>query len=394
MIRVAFALALVQWRQLIRDRRAFMMLIAFPVALTSILSFALGGLFSGTSHPVVTLAIVNEDSGPAGAKLAQFLQGQSQYVNTVRAASAGDAAAEVRDARADVGLVIPPSYSRDMANGQKVALKLLATNSNSFQASLISQLVSAYGLYAADIQFEKQHVVSSGTGKGALQVSSAAIGTGSGSAVKFDETVSGLKPVSAGSYYAIGMMVMFLLSNAINRAYSMVEERQGDRYRRLLASPVGHLTLAMGQWLAMFFILTFQGIILLLCSRFILQIHLGPVGQTGLILVGYAASIAGIATALGSWVSSAQVVSGLAGVGSNIAAVLGGSIFPLYGFPQAMQYIGHALPNGQALTQLVDTVMGISTSELWLPFCYLVLLGLLLGAFGALRFGVPQRKGV
>ncbi|QSO54454.1 ABC transporter permease [Alicyclobacillus curvatus] len=392
MIRVAFALALVQWRQLIRDRRAFMMLIAFPVVLTSILSFALGGLFSGTSHPVVKLAIVNEDSGPAGAKLAQFLQGQSQYVNTVKAVTEGDAAAEVRDAHADVGLVIPPSYSRDMANGEKVALKLLATNSNSFQVSLISQLVSGYGLYAADIQFEKQHVVSSGTGKGALQASSA--GIGNGSAVKFDETVSGLKPVSAGSYYAIGMMVMFLLSNAINRAHSMVEERQGDRYRRLLASPVGHFTLAMGQWLAMFFILTFQGIILLLCSRFILQIHLGPVGQTGLILVGYAASIAGIATALGSWVSSAQVVSGLAGVGSNIAAVLGGSIFPLYGFPQAMQYIGHALPNGQALTQLVDTVMGISTSELWLPFCYLVLLGLLLGAFGALRFGVPQRKGV
>lgn len=379
MIRLAFSIAMIQWKQLVRDRRAFIMLIAFPVVLTSILSFALGGWFSGTGHQVFKVAVVNQDSGKQGSGLEDFLKRQTAFVKTVDVATRDEAMTDLTSGKADVAVIIPDSYSSLVAKGQQATLTVAANGVHQLAESVVTQLVSGYGLQMADIAYVQTAGISPSLG---LQP------------VAFNQTGSGLKPVTAGSYYAIGMMVMFLLSNGVNRASSMVSERNSDRYKRLLAAPVGHVTLAIGQWLATFLIMAAQGAILLLCSRFILQIHLGPIFQTALILLGYAASIAGIATVLGSFIQSLQVVNGIAGIGANIAAVLGGSIFPLYGFPQVMQWIGKVLPNGQALTRLVDSVMGVSTSELWIPFFYLLVLGMFLGALGGFRYGTPQRRGV
>ncbi|KPV43368.1 ABC transporter permease [Alicyclobacillus ferrooxydans] len=463
MIRLSFSIALIQWKQLIRDRRAFIMLIAFPVMLTSILSFALGGLFSGTTHQISKVAVVNEDRGAAGAQLVDYLRQQTGFVRVVDVSNAAEALNEVNQGQVDGALVIPRSFTSETGQGKTVALPVEVTSAHSFTRDLVNQLVSSYGLELADVQYLKTIATQSpamkspvtnsalnnagstgatsagatsagatsagATSTGAASTGAASTGAtstgatstgatstnstgglapttgkaassssvvsqGTSPAVTFINSMSNLRPVTAGSYYAIGMMVMFLLSNAISRATSMVQERRGDRYKRLLAAPVGHVTLAIGQWLATFLIMLVQGAILLLCSRFILQIQLGPVGQTALVLAGYAASVAGISTLLGSTIRSVQVVNGLASIGANIAAVLGGSIFPIYGFPQMMQWIAQVLPNGQALTRLVDSVMGVSTAELWIPVFYLVFVGIFLGTLGGIRYGAPSRKGV
>lgn len=379
MIRLVFAIAIVQLRQLIRDRRALAALVALPLMLIAILSFALAGLFGGGSIQAAKIGVWNQDAGAQGAELIGFLKSQTAYVTVGAEPSLQRAQSLVKSGDLDGLLVIPKTYSSDVNAGKTATVELQTTSNDGTAAAVVQSLVHGYGLAQADIR-----VMTRSSGGG--------VGSGNG-AVDFVQASAQIHPLTAGSYYTIGMMIMFLLSNGLTRAGNMVRERNSDRYKRLLAAPVSRVALTTGQWLATFLILTAQASVLLLAAHYILHAALGPLTQTVLLVLAYAAAIAGLATWIGSFVKSLEVVSGVGGIGANIAAVLGGSIVPIYGFPPLMQFIARILPNGQALQGLVNSLMGISTSQLLLPVCYLLLLGVFLGALGGLRYAAPERKG-
>lgn len=367
MIRLALELARVNLFQILRDRKALITLFFMPLMLTSILSFALGDVFGGKPLPVTHVAVVNQDGGPFGLQLTNFLRQQSTAFQVQTLNSTQAARDSVAKGKAEVAIIIPADYSTNVEANQPTKVDVEASINKSTVQSIVSSYLDTYGTQLSEYRTLQGHTAP-------VQV-------------QFINTSSGMNPVTSGSYYAIGMMVMFLLSHAITRGGNMVRERQSDRYKRLLASPSSRYSLAGGHFISNFLILLVNGAVVLICSRYILGIHLGPLGQTAWLVTSYSASIAGISVLLGSSINSVQVVDGIGGIGANIAAVLGGSIFPIYGFPAFMQYIAKILPNGQAVTGLVDSVMGISTQALLMPIAYLFILGLVLGLAGALRYG-------
>lgn len=373
MIRLAWELARVNLLQLLRDRRAMVTLFLMPLMLTSILSFALGDVFGGKSLPVTHVAVVNQDQGPLGTQITDFLKAESTAFTVQTFPSVTAARASITQGNSDVAVVIPSDYSSNVRKNHPTTLDVEAAVSKGTAQTVVSSYLDAYGSQLSMVVNQPQQ---GGAGAPPRLVQA-----------QFNQGSSGMHAVTSGSYYAIGMMVMFLLTHAINRAGNMVRERQSDRYKRLLASPSSRYSLAGGHLLANFLILLINGAVILICSRYILGIHLGPVVQTAWLLAAYAASIAGVSVLLGSWINSIEVMDGLGGIGANIAAVLGGSIFPIYGFPTFMQVIAKFLPNGKAVTGLVDTVMGISTQALLIPIVYLFVLGIALGLIGGLRYG-------
>lgn len=371
MMRLAFEMASIDLRRLVRDRRAFLALFIMPLLFTSVLSFALGNLFGGKALPVTHVTVVNQDAGPFGGQLVRFLTQQPGLFKVTTSATVATARSDITADQTDVVVVVPRAYSAHVGANLATNLEVDASISKSTAQSIVQNYLDAYGAQLGESR-TLQHV----HGQSAQSQQ-----------LRFDQNLSGMNPVTAGSYYAIGMMVMFLLTNAINRGGLMVREKQTDRYKRMLAAPTSRLTLAFGHLMSSFLILALQGTVILAGSRYILGVQLGPVNQTALLLLGYAASLAGISVVLGSWIRSPQFIDSIGNIGANIAAVLGGSIFPIYGFPAFMQWVTRALPNGRAVTGLVDTVMGIPTQALLVPVTYLLVLGLALGLIGGLRYG-------
>ena len=376
MVRIAWQMTRLNLLRIWRDKRALLLLFGMPLVLTSILSFALGGVFGGDAIPKFTVAVYNADHGPLGIRLADFLAGQKKQLDVIQTGSLNAARELSANGRAAVVVAIPADYSSEFQSGRQTSVNVEASENHLTDLSIVRAMINTYGERIGDMKYI------AGQAKPGSALSAPA-------RVRFLGVMVGLHPVTAGSYYAIGMMVLFLLSHAITRSSSMIRERDSDCYRRIVASPSSRYAIAFGHWLANFLVLFVQGVILLTCAKYLLSLRLGPVPQIALLLSAYCASLAGIAVLIGSWATNLQIVDVLGGIGANIAVVLGGSIFPVYNFPRVMQWVAHALPNRLAVTTLVDSVSGIATADLAVPVVYLVGMGVLFGWIASLRYGRP-----
>ena len=376
MVRIAWQMTRLNLLRIWRDKRALFLLFGMPLVLTSILSFALGSVFGGNAIPKFTVAVYNADHGPLGVRLTDFLAGQKKQFDVIQAGSLNAARKFSATDQAAVVVAIPADYSSKFQSGRQANVNVEASGNHWTDLSVVRAMINTYGTRIGDMKY-----VAGQAHPGTAPPAPAR--------VRFLGVMVGIRPVTAGSYYAIGMMVLFLLSHAITRSSSMIRERDSDCYRRIVASPSSRYAIAGGHWLANFLVLFVQGAVLLTCAKYLLSLQFGPVPQIALLLSAYCASLAGIAVLIGSWATNLQVVEVLGGIGSNIAVVLGGSIFPVYSFPRAMQWIAHVLPNGLAVTTLVDSVSGIATPDLTVPVAYLIGLGVLFGLIAGLRYGQP-----
>lgn len=374
MVRIAVQMAKANLLRMMRDRRALMLLFLMPVVLIAILGSAFGGVFGSQSIAKFNVAVINQDSGQAGQGLASFLSGQKSQMTVTRFSTVAAAHSAIENGKEDVAVIIPANFSAKVAAKQPVQVQVQAPLNRETDESVTQSIVQAYGQDFAVTAYIQQQSLSQ---RHPLQPVAANI----------EQKPAGLHPIGAGAYYAIGMMAMFMLMNAINRSGNMVEEKGSDLYRRLIAAPASRYALTVGNWIANFLVLFVQGAVLLLAARWILNIHFGPFAQTALLLGSYSFSLAGISTAVGTFFENPQVVNNLMNIGSQVVGVLGGSMWPIYNFPHAMQVIAKVLPNGITITAMADTVMGVETNHLLLPMLYLILLGLVLGVISGVRYG-------
>jgi|GEM_PF-4058798 len=375
MAAIAIQMAKVNLLRMLRDRRTLMFMFLMPVVLIAILGSAFSGMFgSQTTIKKFDVAIVNQDAGHAAQELVSFLSSQKSQVKVTGFSSVKAAQAATQNGLEDVVVIIPKAFSADVAAKKTVQVQVQAPLNRDTDKSITQSLIAGYGQQAAMGAY--------------IQAQTQAIGEPLQPVLaQIVEKSPGMHPIGAGSYYAIGMMAMFMLMNAFNRSASMVEEKASDLYRRLIAAPASRNALTIGNWVANFSVLFVQGAILLLAARWILSVHFGPLAQTGLLLGCYSFCLAGISTALGSFFRNQQVLNGLTNIGTQIVALLGGSMWPVFAFPHAMQLFAKVLPNGITVTAMVDTVMGVGTSTLMVPMLYLLVLGLVLGVIAALRYG-------
>ncbi len=371
-MRIAWQMIRANLLRIARDRRALLMMVLMPVVLISILSFALQGVFGGKGIPRFHVAVYNADTGQVGRGLQQLLASESSQFALDVVHSAGEGRERLSSGSSDVFVHIPANLSEQVLAGKTVSVEVEASLNNSTKQTAVAAFVDAYAKQAGIQLYAAKQL---GNSAGTIPM------------LQFDVQPTGMHPVTAGSYYAVGMMVMFLLMSAVGRSEQMVEERDSDRYRRLLASPASRQALCLGHWLTTAVVLCLQGTLLLVASRFLLGISLGPWWQMLLVTLSYAIALAGVSVLLGVLVRNRQLMDGLGNVGAQVMAVLGGSIYPLYGAPDAIRVVGRCLPNGLALNGLLDSITGTSLANLLWPMTCLVAIGVLLGLIANTRYG-------
>jgi len=143
-MRIVWFLLEKEVRQLRRNRSLLMLLLVAPIAQLVLLSFA-----ANYEIKNLNLAVVDQDHSPAARRLLDQFQYTSYFRLVQTRPSSRAAEQDLLDGRADLVLVIPADFERDLVRGGQARVQLLVNALDNVKAGLASSyaagIVQAYG---------------------------------------------------------------------------------------------------------------------------------------------------------------------------------------------------------------------------------------------------------
>jgi ABC-2 type transport system permease protein len=382
----------IHWTNLRRDRVAQMLSFVVPVAFFTIFGLVFGnGGRGGTQR--VHVAVVDESHSEVGARLVRALQAERGLVVLTRTyAAAGDttrgpidrarAEALVRRGTVPVAIVIPAgidtSLMRFGGEGRGVPIELLSDPSDPVAPQMVGGLLQKVAMSAApDLymmrgveQFErytgpmtprqKQSVdqwlpelrarAESSAGGGARSDTGSSPDLSGMVAVKVTPLLGRKEDTSYISYYAAGIVVMFLLFTASAVAGTLLDEVDSGTLDRLLSSRLGMTGLLAGKWTYLTLLGVAQVVVMFVYAMLVFRLDLLH-HLPGFFLM--TVLLAGTSAAFGLFLASICRTRAQLG-GFSLLLILamsavGGSMFPRFLMTPTMQKLGLATFNGWAL---------------------------------------------
>ncbi len=275
-------IAIKDFKILLRDRSAFIIMLGMPLVLIFILGSALGGVSQSESVDI-PVAIVNTDTGTQGAHFASAIAGvkELQAVFNIEVSTDAKAVrAEVERGDLTAALVIPPTFSDALAAGDPVTLEVLQDPGAELTAGVWAGVARAAAANLSAGQVVRTTVTNvltdAGVPAGAQQNASG------GEQMAFDAVslkqldVEPEKQIAMIDYYAAGQTGMFLLFGAMFGAFGFVRERREQTLARMLASPASKFDVVGGKSLGILGVATVQFLVLFLGTRYLFGVDWGP----------------------------------------------------------------------------------------------------------------------
>lgn len=169
----------------------------------------------------------------------------------------------------------------------------------------------------------------------------------------------GSKAVTSFQYYSAAMLCMFMLFHITVGAKSFLQEKDTETLARMLMTPAQKSVILFGKWLGTYLFAIIQFFIFLIVTINVFGVDWG--GNLLLVSVlglSYAAAVSGISMLLASCISDMKTADAIGGFGIQLLAVLGGSMLPLYQFPDVLQSVSKAVPNRWALDGFLSLMEG------------------------------------
>ncbi|HYG58132.1 MAG TPA: ABC transporter permease [Symbiobacteriaceae bacterium] len=375
----------IAWASLLRmgrDRTALLMFLVMPMILIGILGVSLGGLMSAGRINPFTVIVVNEDQ-PARAQsvtldagkilLEEFFGSErlGQIVTVEHSTDLAGAKEAVLNGKAVAAIHVPRTFSADILAGRQGAVGLFTDPGMPTQAGIINQVLHAF----------TDHVTANALyglllhGAPASEVALPEI----------REVQAGTRTVKAVQYYAAAMAVMFMLMSAVQRAGTILQDRENGTLARILVSPTPKWMVLTGQTLATAFLVACQFLVLLVGSTLIYRVYWGAWLPVLLIGFAFAVASAGLSTGMAAIFREPKSADAAIGLVSMVFGALSGSMLPLYTFPDALLKVAKVIPNYWALQGLLDQMAGVGAQYAWLPVSILCIIGIVAGALGSWR---------
>jgi ABC-2 type transport system permease protein len=407
-----------------RDRGALALSFILPLAFFSVFAIIFGGRRDTT--PRVTVLVVDDDHSRASQRLVQGLKQEGSLVVRTRPQprkgveqpeyTATTAEVAVKEGSAPVAVIIPHGFgdnpiafgppdanrpmiqllkdSSDMVAPQVVA-GLLQKVAITTMPSLMAEHGSKYfDQFVGGLSPEQRNRLNQGLGYLRQREESGAAGPGSGDqgiiAVTSRAVVGENKKNDMISFYAAAIGVMFLLFTASGAAGALLDEAENGTLDRVLSSHVTMTSLLLGK-LTFNSLLAFSQLILMFLwgwavFRLDLWTHI-----SGFIVMGIctAAAVAAFGMLLASLCRTRAQLGALSTLIILMMSCVGGSMFPRFLMPEAMQKAGLLTINAWAIDGFTKVFWRDEpVSHLWPQV--LVLVGIAVVLFAIAR-GVARR---
>jgi ABC-2 type transport system permease protein len=184
-----------------------------------------------------------------------------------------------------------------------------------------------------------------------------------------------------------GQLIFFAFYTGGYTCMSILTEQEEGTLARLFTTPTARTSILAGKFVAVFFTVIVQALVLLVLAGLIFQITWGEPLMVALSVLGLVLAASGLGIFLISLIKSERQAGAVLGGGLTFAGMLGGLFtVSVPNMPQAFQTINLLLPHGWALRAFRTTLEGGGFNDLLLPVLVLLGFGVVLFALGAFRF--------
>jgi ABC-2 type transport system permease protein len=371
-----------------RDRAALALSFLLPIAFFTIFAVIFGGRSDST--PKVTLIVVDEDQSGASRQLVRGLERETSLTILVGPLSKNSAAnkeytaataeAAVKAGDAPVALIIPKGFGQNPivfgpAQG-RTSLLLLNDSSDAIAPQIVTGLLQKVAMTSMPASLAEEGMKYSERYLGGLtpdqrnrmetylselraRQSGAAINTGTSSGDAFSGGVLAIdahavvgenKKSPMVSFYAAAIGVMFLLFTASGSAGVLLDEAESGTLDRVLSSHVTMTSLLAGKLTYNTLLAFVQLVVMFVWAWAVFNVDLFG-HLPGFVVMGLSTAIA--VAAFGIFLASVcQTRAQLGAVSTLLILIMssvGGSMFPRYFMPPAMQKAGLLTINAWAI---------------------------------------------
>ena len=407
-----------------RDRAALSLSFVLPVVFFSIFAVIFGGRRDST--PRVTVIVADEDHSRASERLVKGLQSeQSLNVKTSPDAKAGvpqpeytavTAEAAVKAGTASVALIVPHGFGANpmsfggVSNGPavqllkdpsdmvapQVAAGLLQKVALTSMPDVMAELGSKYmDQYAGGFTAEQRKRIDAGLEQLRQETGQPNVAAGGRQsaaqnpgliAVQTRDVVGENKHNPMVSFYAAAIGVMFLLFTASGSSGSLLDEVESGTLDRVLSSHVTMTRLLAGKLVFAMLLAFSQLVIMFLWAWAVFKLDFLP-HIPGFVVMGVCTAFAdgAFGMLLASICRTRAQLGALSTLVILIMSSVGGSMFPRFLMPEAMQKAGLLTINAWAIDGFTKVFWRDEpVSHLWPQVLVLV-------AVGAVLFAIARR---
>jgi ABC-2 type transport system permease protein len=403
-----------------RDRAALSLSFVLPVVFFSIFAVIFGGRHDTT--PKVTVLVVDEDHSRASGRLVRGLQQEGSLVVKTRPAPVRDAeqpeytaaTAEraVKEGAAPVAVTIPSGFGANPisfggADGNRPGIQLLEDSSDMVAPQVISGLLQKVAMtsmpdvmaeqgskyfdrYAGGLTSEQRDRLEEGIRSLRERQESGGTGPASGTgggiiAVTSRAVVGENKNNPMVSFYAAAIGVMFLLFTASGAAGALLDEAESGTLDRVLSSRVTMTSLLLGKLVYNSLLAFTQLVVMFLWGWAVFKLDFWS-HIPGFVVMGVctAVAVAAFGMLLASTCQTRAQLGALSTLVILVMSSIGGSMFPRFLMPEAMQKAGLLTINAWAIDGFTKIFWRDEpVSHLWPQV--LVLVGVAIALFAIAR---------
>ena len=342
------AIARVNIRRLLGDRRLLVVATILPV----VLILVTGLLTGGTKVPI---GVVNRGSGPVDARLMDLLA----HADGVKVRVEPDSGAlddDVLRSRVVAGIEVP----EDFGSTQPLTVTFVGESDQAQAVQAHTAVVAVLDILVAEEQAARAQaaraqaatkanpsVLEARTLDRAAQISTTALDR-----VKADAR----PPLSPFSYVGPADLVLFGGILVLVMASGLVESRRLGLLRRMLAAPVRPTALIAGQMAGLMVAAVGQSAGLLLIGSVLFGVRWGDPAGVALVVICFSLALASGSTLLGTLATSQEQAVAVAVILAIAGGMLGGCLWPLSVVGPLMAAAGHVTPQAWAMDALVAMV--------------------------------------
>ena len=345
-----------------RDHRTLALIFIAPILIMTIFGY----VFRSQEDQTLKVALVNEDSPPAGqaslsATVVDSLKANSKLVLT--SMSRDDAGKAVRDGTEKAALIFGPDFTQRFATDHKGTLEIVVEGSNPGASGSalggVGQAVlgSAPLLLKAALPPPLNASVPS-----TLPIEIKATRLYGSADLK---TLDFFAPIFIAY---IGFFLIFLLTSV-----SFLRERTQGTMERLAASPVTRLELVLGYMLGFGFFSVLQAIVLLLFTIYALQVkYTGSLLAIFVVILALVIGAVNMGIFLSAYAKNELQAIQFIPIVILPQVVLSGMLWPVQDMPGWLQALARVMPLTYAVDAMTDIMIrGMSLASTWLPLLFL-----------------------
>ncbi|KFN03193.1 ABC transporter permease [Bacillus clarus] len=390
---------IIAWKDLkirLIDRRGFMMMLVMPLLLTAILGFALSNIFDNGGLPKTVIGYYQEGPDEFADVFKKDVLQSKEIKDDVKVKvvnSQEELKGMLKEKKIDVGIVMPNKWSEQVQDGKLKEPKVLIDPSKDIQAKIAESMIRSFLERVQTVAVSTKSVVTelpksqhSNVEQVAKEVSGNLQTVATSSADNIERGTIGKKTVAAMQYYAAAMLVMFLLYNITVGAKSVVTEQRTETLARLFSTPTSSFSILFGKFLGTLLFACIQFGVFIVATYFMFHVEWGEdVFQIVVLGISYAICVSGLSMLIAAFIHEEKTADLMGGIGIQLLAILGGSMLPIYVFPDTLQTVANIAPNKWALTSFLNIMSGTSWAMLLPVIFSLCSAGIISVMIGTLR---------